>query len=184
MSTSVFSAKVPANYTPGQTPDALWAELQRYVPMPDTAFHKIEQKTPVTLAGRPALEVRVFENKNWMAGNLPQWAGTPEPPVTPEPPDDPNMPEGFRQAREKQREMQREMAKKIADQRKQQEELRKQQDEQRKAQAAEEQKTASYWVYYVTCDDKKVYVIKVENTGSYADPGMLKTITDSFQFVQ
>jgi hypothetical protein len=132
VSAAAYSVRTPAPV--GGSADALWGELARQEPLATSPALKVEGKAPASLAGRPALEVRLVENKNWLHEHHP---------------DEVPKPEG-----------------------------------RRKDAIDEMQKSAQRWVYYVTADESRVYVLRVETGGRYADPGTLATVTGSFQFVR
>jgi hypothetical protein len=58
--------------------DALWAELARVDPFVSSPSLNIESKGPATLGGRPALEVQVVENANWMYEHHPNEVAKPD----------------------------------------------------------------------------------------------------------
>lgn len=166
LDSTAYSVKPTGGRPAGNTPDALWNALADQESIAETTWSEVERKTPTELGGRPALEVRVFENRDRMGGGSVPFPGPFAPPVFP---DNPNMPEPMRQAREQARRQHEEMNERFA--------------EQRRQSAEALQKTAKYSVYFVTADEQRVYVVKVERIGGYADPEALKAITDSYQFV-
>lgn len=62
----VTSSKVPAGFTPGVSPDELFDHLKKYEGGFQAPWASIVSKTPLTLDGKPALEMRVKPKANWM----------------------------------------------------------------------------------------------------------------------
>lgn len=110
LESSVSSNRLKNGYNPGTTPDQLYETLRTYEPsFRESDDQEVVGRKPVTLGGRPALEVRVRSRE--------QFRGV------------------------------------------------------------------MHWVYYVTHDGQKVYVIEVESQRGFADDDTLKTITDSFTLI-
>jgi hypothetical protein len=81
------SMKPGNDFNPGTSPDQLYGLLKKHGAGIEAPWNEITSKTPITLGGKPALEVKVKEKKDWMGNTLP------------EADDDPRLPEEIRQHR-------------------------------------------------------------------------------------
>jgi hypothetical protein len=81
------SLKAGNDFNPGTSPDQLYGLLKQHGGGIEAPWNEAAEKTSITLAGKPSLEVKVKEKKDWM-GN-----------TGPEADDDPRIPEEIRQHR-------------------------------------------------------------------------------------
>jgi hypothetical protein len=157
--TTVFIRSYPpvANSTFGNQPDQLYGSLKTHGGGIEAPWNDILSKTPVTLGGKPGLEVRIQYKKGWME--------------RPEIPDnDPPLPPNA-----------------SPEVRKEWEEIRKQREENRKRQKESQEKSEAAHdrreVYFVATDGKRLIVVHLDSKGQFPGDETLKTIRESFEFL-
>jgi hypothetical protein len=152
-SVRAVSVKPPTGTVPGDSPEQLFSS----VPGVNAKWYTIVSKESITLDGKPALLVKVKDNKNWMDDGRKDPADMPPPPGL--------QGEQLKDWLEMQAEMKRTR-----------DEIKKDIDRDRSAQPV------VHYVYLITTDRKRVITITIQKPNEFPGEDVLKTVRDSFRF--
>lgn len=186
----VQSILPPDNSTFGNQPDQLYAQLKSHGI--DGPWHDVVSKTPVTLGGKPGLEVRIQYKKGWLEENVkaperPKGSERPKREQLKREPPPGLPPDALKRWEENEKKRQKddeesdkrmeELGKKFDEE---WDETQRQMKESRKK--SDESRTEKD-VYFVATNGKRLVVIHLHVKSEFPSDETLKTIRESFEFL-